>query len=441
MLILAPVKEHQNEIKRMAKQNNKRSISVYAHWEGMENPFLMGTLNSDRLKGKEIFSFEYVEDWLQKGPSQLLDPSLQLYSGLHYLNEEQANFGIFLDSSPDRWGRILMRRREAAISRAEEREEQKLFETDYLLGVYDGHRMGALRFKLEEDGPFLNNNRDMASPPWTSLRELEQISLRLEEDDVTEDPEYLNWVNMLIAPGASLGGARPKASIVDDEGGLWIAKFPSRNDQGDIGGWEIVTYELAIMAGIHMAESRAQKFSSDCYTFLTKRFDRGNNGERIHFASAMTMLGYIDGQDHSDGASYLELVEFIQNNGANVDQDLEQLWRRIVFSICVTNTDDHLRNHGFILTNDGWVLSPAYDINPVETGTGLKLNISDEDNSLDLNLAMEVSEFFRLSENEATEILEEILKAVSNWKELAAKYGISRVEQELKAIAFKTSIS
>ena len=422
----------------MAKQDNKRSICVYAHWQEMDTPFLMGILYSDRLKGKEIFSFEYAENWLQNGPSQLLDPNLQLYSGLHYLNDEQENFGIFLDSSPDRWGRILMRRREAALSRTEDREEQKLFETDYLLGVYDGHRMGALRFKLEEDGPFLNNNRDMASPPWASLRELEQISLRLEEDDVIEDPEYLKWLSMLIAPGASLGGARPKASIVDNDGGLWIAKFPSRNDQGDIGGWEIVTYELAIAAGINMAESKAQKFSSDYYTFLTKRFDRTENGGRIHFVSAMTMLGYIDGQDHADGASYLELVEFIQRNGANVDQDLEQLWRRIVFSICVTNTDDHLRNHGFILTDEGWSLSPAYDINPVETGTGLKLNISDEDNSLDLDLALEVSEFFRLSEERATEIMEEVMVAVRSWNEVAIKYGISRGERELKSIAFKT---
>jgi serine/threonine-protein kinase HipA len=330
-----------------------------------------------------------------------------------------------------------MRRREAAFARNENREEKKLFETDYLLGVYDGHRMGALRFKLEDDGPFLNDNKNMASPPWTSLRELEQISLRLEDDDVIDDPEYLKWLSMLIAPGASLGGARPKASIVDNDGNLWIAKFPSRNDQGDIGGWEIVTYELAILAGINMAESKAQKFSSDYYTFLTKRFDRGNNGQRIHFASAMTILGYIDGQDHADGASYLELVDFIQKNGANVDQDLEQLWRRIVFSICVTNTDDHLRNHGFLLTNDGWVLSPAYDINPVENGSGLKLNISDEDNSLDLNLAMEVSEFFRLSEKRATEIIDEVLNAVANWREVAIKYKISRVEQELKALAFK----
>ena len=423
----------------MAKQNNKRYINVYAHWSGMENPSLMGTLHSDRLKGKEVFSFEYIDEWLQNGSAQLLDPRLQLYSGLHYLNEDQDNFGIFLDSSPDRWGRILMRRREAAIARNENREENKLFETDYLLGVYDGHRMGALRFKLEEDGPFLNDNKNMASPPWTSLRELEQISLRLEDDDVIDDPEYLKWLSMLIAPGASLGGARPKASIVDNDGSLWIAKFPSRNDHGDIGGWEIVTYELAVLAGITMAESKAQKFSSDYYTFLTKRFDRGKDGQRIHFASAMTMLGYVDGQDHADGASYLELVDFIQNNGANVEQDLEQLWRRIVFSICVTNTDDHLRNHGFLLTNDGWVLSPAYDINPVENGTGLKLNISDNDNSLDLNLALEVSEFFRLSEKRASEIIEEVLNVVAGWKEVAKKYGISRAEQELKVLAFKTT--
>ena len=437
MLVLVQMREHPNEKTRMAKQNNSRNISVYAHWSGMEDPLLMGVLHSDRLKGKEVFSFEYIDEWLKNGPAQLLDPSLQLYTGLHYLNDVQDNFGIFLDSSPDRWGRILMRRREAAFARNENREEKKLFETDYLLGVYDGHRMGALRFKLEDDGPFLNDNKNMASPPWTSLRELEQISLRLEDDDVIDDPEYLKWLSMLIAPGASLGGARPKASIVDNDGNLWIAKFPSRNDQGDIGGWEIVTYELAILAGINMAESKAQKFSSDYYTFLTKRFDRGNNGQRIHFASAMTILGYIDGQDHADGASYLELVDFIQKNGANVDQDLEQLWRRIVFSICITNTDDHLRNHGFLLTNDGWVLSPAYDINPVENGSGLKLNISDEDNSLDLNLAMEVSEFFRLSEKRATEIIDEVLNAVANWREVAIKYKISRVEQELKALAFK----
>ncbi len=421
----------------MAKQDNKRSIHVYAHWLGMVDPLLIGVLHCDRLRGKEIFSFEYDENWLKNGPSQLLDPNLQLYSGLHYLNEDQDNFGMLLDSSPDRWGRILMKRREAAMARNEYRTEQKLFETDYLLGVYDGHRMGALRFKLEEDGPFLNDNRVMASPPWTSIRELEQISLRLEEEDIIDDPAYLKWLEMLVAPGASLGGARPKASIVDNDGRLWIAKFPSRNDQGDIGGWEIVTYELAIAAGINMAESKAQKFSSDNYTFLTKRFDRTDNNERIHFASAITMLSYKDGQDHTDGASYLELVEFIMTNGANVDQDLEELWRRIVFSICVTNTDDHLRNHGFILTDGGWLISPAYDINPDETGSGLKLNISDSDNSLDLDLALDVCEFFRLEEDRAKEIIAEVKSAVRNWRGIATKYGISKSDQDIKAIAFQ----
>jgi len=421
----------------MAKQENKRCVYVYANWQGMEEPVLMGELYSERLKGKEIFSFEYNSTWLASDQAQLIDPELQLYSGLQHLGTDQKNFGLFLDSSPDRWGRLLMRRREAAMAKIEERAEQNLFETDYLLGVFDGHRMGALRFKLVMDGSFLNDNRELASPPWTSLSELEQISLKLEQDDIIEDPEYLKWLSMLIAPGASLGGARPKANIVGKDGSLWIAKFPSRNDEGNIGGWEMVTYELAIAAGIKMAESKAQKFSSNHYTFLTKRFDRTIDGKRIHFASAMTMLGYTDGRDHEDGISYLELAEFISENGANISNDLEELWRRIVFNICVSNTDDHLRNHGFILSASGWLLSPAYDINPVETGTGLKLNISDNDNSLDLALAMEVHEFFRLSKDRATEIINEVKTAVRTWKDIATKYGLSRAEQELKARAFK----
>lgn len=425
----------------MAGLENRRIIYVYAHWRGMAEPFLMGVLHSDRLRGKEVFSFEYTEDWMKNGYSQLLDPNLQLYSGLHYLNDDQKNFGIFLDSSPDRWGRILMRRREAAMARLEGRSEKHLFETDYLLGVYDDHRMGGLRFKLDKEGPFLNNNTEMTSPPWTSIRELERISLRLEDDEVVKDPEYLNWIEMLVAPGASLGGARPKASVIDNEGSLWIAKFPSRNDQGDVGGWEIITYELALAAGINMAKSMAQKFSSDHYTFLTKRFDRTKTNERIHFASAITMLGYQDGQDQADGASYLELVNFISIHGANVKQDLEELWRRIVFSICVKNTDDHLRNHGFMLTERGWILSPAYDINPVADGVGLKLNISDSDNSLDLRLAMEVREFFRLDVDRAERIMSDVKQAVRNWRNVASRYRISRSDQDIKAIAFQVAES
>lgn len=421
----------------MSKRIIKRSIFVYADWDGLETPQLMGILFAELLRGKEIFSFEYDKEWLNSYKAHLLDPDLQLYAGLHYLNDDiKTNFGLFLDSSPDRWGRILMRRREAAMARLEERTEQNLFETDYLLGVFDAHRMGALRFKLEIEGPFLNDNKKLASPPWTSIRELEQISLRLEKDGIENDPEYLNWLNMLVFPGSSLGGARPKASVVDTDNNLWIAKFPSQNDLADIGGWEMVTYELALLAGINMAKSQAKKFTSNFHTFLTKRFDRTAHGKRIHFASAMTLLGYTDGQDYKDGISYLELVEFITNNGANTEEDLKQLWRRIVFSICVSNTDDHLRNHGFILTNNGWVLSPAYDINPVETGTGLKLNISENDNALDLNLALEVSIYFRLENDEAVSIINEVKQAVSNWRVIANNIGISRAEQELKARAF-----
>lgn len=432
----------------MAKTDKKREVHVYADWQfdklndqtGIETPVYMGVLHAELLRGKEIFSFEYDTNWLQSGQAQLLDPDLQLYAGMQYLNDQNKhNFGIFLDSSPDRWGRILMRRREAALARLEKRSEQNLFETDYLLGVYDAHRMGGLRFKLDPDAAFLNNNKEMASPPWTSIRELEQISLRLEDDDVVIDPEYMKWLNMLVAPGSSLGGARPKASVLDNENHLWIAKFPSKNDQSDIGGWEIVTYELAIAAGVNMAQAQAKKFTSANHTFLTKRFDRTKDGERIHFASAMTLLGHVDGEDYGEGVSYLELVEFITTKGANVNEDLEQLWRRIVFSICVSNTDDHLRNHGFILTPGGWILSPAYDINPVETGTGLKLNISENDNTLDLDLALEVCPYFRLKEDRANEIIEEVKAAVRNWREVAAKYGISNTEKELKSRAFQQS--
>jgi serine/threonine-protein kinase HipA len=422
----------------MAKQGEKRLVYVYADWQGLEKPQLMGILQSILLRGIEVFSLEYDSTWLTSRYAQSLDPDLFLFKGVQYLNNPtKSDFGIFLDSSPDRWGRILMRRREAALAREEKRPEQSLFETEYLLGVFDEQRMGGLRFKLDPNDSFLNDNKDMASPPWTSIRELEQISLRLEDDDVVNDPEYMKWLNMLVAPGSSLGGARPKASVLDKDQHLWIAKFPSKNDEYDIGGWEIVTYELAIAAGINRSQAQAKKFTDKNHTFLTKRFDRTLKGERLHFASAMTLLGHIDGEDSADGVSYLELVDFIITNGANVTDDLAQLWRRIVFSICVSNTDDHLRNHGFILTNEGWILSPAYDINPVETGTGLKLNINENDNSLDLELALEVCQYFRLKDKRAKEIIEEVKSAVSNWREIANKYQISRSEQELKSRAFR----
>ncbi len=415
----------------------QKEIMVFAHWEGMENSMLMGILQATPTRGKEIFSFEYNSEWLNSGMAQQIDPDLQLYSGPQYLGEPKSNFGLFLDSSPDRWGRVLMRRREAAIARTEGRKERTLLESDYLLGVFDQYRIGALRFKEKEDGPFLNDDKVMASPPWTSLQELEHASLQLEKDDILDDPEYLKWLNMLIAPGSSLGGARPKASVTDRNNHLWLAKFPSGNDLKDIGAWEMVVNELAKKAGLSVAEGKAQKFSGTHHTYLSKRFDRTNSGERIHFASAMTLLGYTDGTDNQDGVSYLELAEFLVQNGAEVDKDLEEMWRRIVFSICVKNTDDHLRNHGFLLSERGWILSPAYDINPVATGTGLKLNISESDNALDLGLAMQVAGYFRLADQKACKIIDQVKKSVEGWKLLAEKYKISKAEQATMAKAFR----
>ncbi|HNF39258.1 MAG TPA: HipA domain-containing protein, partial [Chitinophagaceae bacterium] len=407
----------------MAAANTKKEIQVYAHWQGLEEPSLMGVLSVSPAKGKESFSFEYADAWLKSGFSQMIDPDLQLYSGAYYPRDDKPNFGVFLDSCPDRWGRVLMQRREAAIAKQEDRAAKKILESDFLLGVYDTHRMGALRFNLDNDGPFLNDNKAMAAPPWTSLRELEHASFKFEEDN-TDDPEYLKWVAMLIAPGSSLGGVRPKASVMDAHNNLWIAKFPSRNDDKDIAAWEMVTNQLAVNAGINVAEGKLLQFNNKYHTYLTKRFDRTAAGERIHFASAMTLLGHIDGEDAS-GASYLELMEFISRHGAAVEKDLEELWRRIVFSICVKNTDDHLRNHGFLLTEKGWLLSPAYDINPNEYGKGLSLNITDADNSLDLNLAMEVAGYFRLSDDKASQIIEQVAAVVKDWRKVAADYKIS----------------
>ncbi len=309
-------------------------------------------------------------------------------------------------------------------------------ESDFLLDVYDENRTGGLRFKEERNGQFLNHDRRLAAPPWTTLRVLQNASLRIEQNDDIDNPEYIKWLNMLIAPGSSLGGARPKASIIDEAGNLWIAKFPSVNDTTDVGAWEMAVYNLAGECGLNVVDAKLEKFSNKVHTFLIKRFDR-RKSKRIHFASAMTMLGYNEGTDFHAGASYLELADFLIVNGAKVNKDLEELWKRIVFSICVTNTDDHLRNHGFILTERGWVLSPVYDINPNESGIGLTLNISENDNSLDFDLALDVTGYFRLDKPRGKRIIDEIRKKASKWKTFANKYKISKSEQQIMGKAFK----
>jgi serine/threonine-protein kinase HipA len=421
------------------RSTSSLTIEVWADWSSLGEPTRLGTLTASPARSKEVFSFEYEQAWVNGGCAQNLDPSLLLFTGPQYPPLQKSNFGMFLDSSPDRWGRFLMDRREAQAARMEGRERHPLHDSDYLLGVFDGNRMGALRFRTEVNGPFMDDNAEFASPPWTSLRELENASLQIERQGSESDPHFREWLRILIAPGGSLGGARPKAGVMDPQGNLWIAKFPSRGDDDDKGLWELVVHRLASNAKLTVSDGDARSFNTKRHTFLTKRFDRTSTGGRIHFASAMTVLNRTDGDDASTGVSYLELAEFLTKQGAHTDRDLEQLWRRIVFYICVSNADDHLRNHGFLLEPGGWTLSPAYDMNPDPYADGLKLNISDVENAQDLDLAREVAEYFRVNPTRAQIIVTEVVSAVTEWRKTAASLRMSREDIERMAPAFRVA--
>ena len=411
-----------------------REIFVYADWTGVGGPVPIGRIHAAVVRGKEIFSFEYDSDWLQRGTPVLLDPGLHFSSGIQY---PSGSFGLFLDSAPDRWGRRLIQRREALRAKEEVRSERRLLESDYLLEVHDAGRMGGLRFKTTPDGPFVSDDHALAAPPLKSLRELEQVAVMLDADDSDSD-ETRRWLHLLLAPGASLGGARPKANVTDPQGNLWIAKFPSRNDEFNVGAWEMTVYRLAQAAGLTTSEARAEPFSKTGQTFLVRRFDR-RGGKRIHFASALNLLGYQDGDGSKTGVSYLELADLLGRIGENVASDLEEMWKRIVFNICVSNTDDHLRNHGFLLGGQGWRLSPVYDLNPQPWGDGLALNISETDNRLDLDLAVEVAEYFRVIPVRRDQLLGEIRDAVSGWERVAQMQGISQSEMEQMRPAFRVN--
>lgn len=413
-----------------------RDIHVYADWIGLPLCLKMGSLRTERSKGGEVFSFEYNDDWLKSGFAQELDPDLRLFTGPQYLTDSKTNFGLFLDSSPDRWGRMLMERREALNSRKLGLPKERLMESDYLLGVNDETRMGAFRFKLNENGDFLSNE-GLKTPPFSSIRELEQASLKVEDDDFFMQNDAQKWLMMLMAPGSSLGGARPKASVQDTKGQLWIAKFPSKNDNKDSGAWELIVNQMAKELGINTAIAEAKVYSQKQHTYLTQRFDRTIQNQRIHFASTMTLLGYKDGYNHTDGGSYLEIVDLIEQYGANPQEDIRELWKRIVFSVAVSNTDDHLRNHGFLLTPYGWKLSPAFDINPIEWGTGLSLNISEDDNSLDFDLCMSVTDYYRWKKDEAADFIKLTRNIVGQWKKRAEALKIPNAEQVMMESAFK----
>lgn len=410
--------------------NNEKTIYVYANWNP-GRPVLMGRLFAMSLRGKEVFSFEYENRWLEETKDAFaFDPDLRFYRGRQYISSKKPNFGVFSDSCPDRFGRTLMNRRETMIAKEEGRKPRDLKESDYLLGVFDDARMGALRFSLVEDGEFLSSEKDMAIPPWTRLRTLEYASLALEDED---NEARDKWLEILLAPGSSLGGARPKASVMARDESLWIAKFPSKWDEWDSGAWEMVTHELAKMCGLNVPEAKLERFSDTGSTFLVKRFDR-HEGKRIHFSSALTLLGKTDGDDNS---GYLDLVSFIKANSISPKEDLEELFGRIVLNISVSNSDDHLRNHGFLLERNGWRLSPLYDVNPNIYGDTLSLNINEYDNSMDFNLAIQTASYYGLSKKKAKEIVLQTQRVVlDNWRRVAHGYRLSSSAIEHMAPAF-----
>lgn len=410
-----------------------RTIYVYKNWD-TSTPEKIGTIYVEGGKGKEVISFEYDDSWLEKvDTSFIFDPDLMLYKGRQYTPLDKSMFGIFADSCPDRWGRTLMKRREALIAKKEDRKPKRLTDIDFLLGVYDETRMGGLRFSVNEDDPFLSDDKELATPPWTTLRKLESASLAFEKN---EDGMEEKWLRQLLAPGSSLGGARPKASVSAPDGSLWIAKFPSKHDDTNVGAWEMVVHDLAMMCGLDVPEAKLENFSKIGSTFLIKRFDRDGE-KRIHFASAMTLLGKNDGANAADGSSYLDIVSLIRKYGATPKKDLLELWKRIVFNMAVSNTDDHLRNHGFVLTNEGWCLSPLYDVNPNSEGDVLSLNVDEYNNLIDFELALDVASTFGITEKQAKIHLDEIKSIVeNNWRILAKKYGLTRGEIERMAPAF-----
>ena len=410
----------------------EKTIYVYDDFSGPE-PLLIGYLYITAVRGGESCAFEYNDVWLKSmPPSIFLDPELMPFPGRQY-PYGKSMFGMFADSTPDRWGRILMDKRERIQAEKESRKPKKLYGSDYLIGVCDETRMGGLRFKTDPDGPFMSDDMESAVPPMARLRALEEASRNFENVD---NDEAENWLNQLLSPGSSLGGARPKASVVDEKGELWIAKFPSKHDENDIGAWEKVVHDLAVMCGLNVPEARLERLSRFGSTYLVRRFDREGK-KRIHYASAMTLLGQTDGASAEDGISYLDIASFIKSHGAFPKADLMELWKRIVFSMYVSNTDDHLRNHAFLLTSRGWSLSPMFDVNPEPYGNELSLNVNETDNRIRTELALSVAERFEIRYSDAEMIACDIRKTISDrWKYLAETNELSRGQIESMAPAF-----
>jgi serine/threonine-protein kinase HipA len=391
---------------------------------------LVGRLWARTRKDRESATFEYDKNWLAHPERFSLEPALQLGPGPFHAPYDKPLFGAIGDSAPDRWGRVLMRRAERRRAGHEGRTPRTLWEIDYLLTVDDEARQGALRFAEREGGPFLAVPGPMKIPPLIELpRLLSATEHVLNDTDTDED------LRLLLAPGSSLGGARPKASVRDRDGHLAIAKFPNQGDEVDTVRWEAVALTLAAKAGITVPDWRLITITGKP-VLLLRRFDR-ERGVRLPFLSAMSML---DAKDN-ESRSYMEFVDVLRQHGAAPKVDMHALWRRIVFSILISNTDDHLRNHGFLWPGpSGWRLSPAYDLNPIPADLKpriLSTTIDLDDGTASLKLALQVADYFELREDEAHKIAGQVGKAVATWRKQAAKLGLTPSEIDRMASAFE----
>lgn len=402
-------------------------LYVYADFDWLDEPELVGRLTYERLRGNGTYGFCFDNEWLRHHGDIVLSEELGNFSGFQYRDEEHV-FGCFSDTLPDRWGRRLLNRKEQIEALEKKRPVRTLYSFDYLNGIDDFTRMGGLRFRRDPNGEFINADERLTVPPLTSVKELTIAAQEYEKSDESNELPEIKWIRQLEHPGTSLGGARPKANVKDESGYLWIAKFPSRNDDYDMALWEHFCHVLARHAFIKTAKTDLFAVENG-HALLSKRFDRTDDGRRIHFASAMTMTGLADGDNFETGHGYLDIVDFILSNCTDVDDNLEELYRRVAFNICVGNSDDHFRNHGFLLTKKGWTLAPAYDMNPT-TSEFQSLLIDAKSNEASLDRLLAACEEYYILPGNAKKIIDQVKLAVKDWRNVANVLHIPIHEQE-----------
>ena len=407
-----------------------KTLYVYADFDWLDEPMLVGELGYESLRGSDSYSFKYDNEWLRQYGGLFLSADINNYPGQQYTQPDRDIFGCFNDALPDRWGRLLLNRREQILATEEKRPVRKLSSFDYLIGIDDYSRMGGFRFKEKQDGEYINCEKSLRIPPLTDIRALVAASMEIEKSEELNQLPEKKWLLQLVHPGTSLGGARPKAGVMNDEGRICVAKFPSRNDDYDVGLWEHLSHLLAKEAGVEAAETSVIETGKKYHALLSKRFDRTVEGRRKHFASAMTLLGLTDGCDAKSGNGYLDIVDFILQNCCDVEDNLRQLYRRVAFNIAIGNSDDHFRNHGFLLTPRGWTLSPAYDLNPT-INEYQALLINSTTNHADLCVLLDSSEEYMIGKEEAKRIIDEVKAGVKQWKSIAIRLGIAKREMDV----------